>query len=143
HVVVVVSEGAGQDLLQTAGEAVQRDESGNARLLDIGSHLKQRIAAALRLQSIQHTIKYIDPSYLIRSTTANPSDSVYSSDLARNAVHAGMAGRSGLLVGYWNGEYTHVPLREVVKQTRVIDVEGDLWHSVLECTGQPPLWGTG
>lgn len=143
HVVVVVSEGAGQDLLQMAGEAVQRDESGNARLLDIGSHLKQRIAAALRLQSIQHTIKYIDPSYLIRSTTANPSDSVYSSDLARNAVHAGMAGRSGLLVGYWNGEYTHVPLREVVKQTRVIDVEGDLWHSVLECTGQPPLWGTG
>ncbi len=142
HVVIVVSEGAGQDLFQKDGSVVARDESGNARLHDIGTLLKQRIGEMLRERGVRHTIKYIDPSYLIRSTAANPSDSVYSSDLARNAVHAGMAGRTGLLVGYWNGEYTHVPLREVVRQTKTVDVEGDLWHSVLECTGQPPLWGT-
>lgn len=143
HVVVVVAEGAGQDLLQKSESPVERDESGNVRLLDIGSDLKRRIGDELRGRGIKHTLKYIDPSYLIRSAPANPSDSVYSSDLARNAVHAGMAGRTGLLVGYWNGEYTHVPLREVIARHKSVDLEGDLWHAVLESTGQTALWGEG
>jgi 6-phosphofructokinase 1 len=143
HVVVVVAEGAGQDLLQTSESPVERDESGNVRLLDIGTHLKRRIGDDLHARGVRHTLKYIDPSYLIRSAPANPSDSVYSSDLARNAVHAGMAGRTGLLVGYWNGEYTHVPLREVIARRKSVDLEDDLWHAVLECTGQIALWGEG
>ncbi len=141
HVVVVVAEGAGQDLLRNGEAPPERDASGNVRLLDIGTYLKDRIGDALREQDIRHTVKYIDPSYLIRSAPANPSDSVYSSDLARNAVHAGMAGRTGLLIGYWNGEYTHVPLREVVARRKEIDLEGDLWYAVLESTGQSALWG--
>jgi 6-phosphofructokinase 1 len=141
HVVVVVAEGTGQELLRTGESPPERDESGNIRLLDIGAHLKQRIAGDLCTRGIRHTFKYIDPSYLIRSAPANPSDSVYSSDLARNAVHAGMAGRTGMLAGYWNGQYTHVPLREVIARTKQVDLEGDLWHAVLECTGQPALWG--
>jgi 6-phosphofructokinase 1 len=143
HVVVVVAEGAGQDLLQEDGAIAERDESGNVRLLDIGAHLKQRIGDELHAREIEHTLKYIDPSYLIRSAPANPSDSVYSSDLARNAVHAGMAGRTGLLVGYWNGEYTNVPLREVIARRKAVGLEDDLWHAVLECTGQRALWGEG
>ena len=143
HVVVVVAEGAGQDLLRNGEAPPELDESGNVRLLDIGTYLKDRIDGALREQGIRHTVKYIDPSYLIRSAPANPSDSVYSSDLARNAVHAGMAGRTGVLIGYWNGEYTHVPLREVIARRKEVDLEGDLWHAVLESTGQPALWSEG
>jgi 6-phosphofructokinase 1 len=143
HVVVVVAEGAGQDLLQENGSPAELDESGNVRLLDIGLQLKRRIGDELHGKGIKHTLKYIDPSYLIRSAPANPSDSVYSSDLARNAAHAGMAGRTGLLIGYWNGEYTHVPLHEVIARSKAVDLEGDLWHSVLESTGQTALWGEG
>jgi 6-phosphofructokinase 1 len=143
HVVVVVAEGAGQDLLQENGSPAELDESGNVRLLDIGLQLKRRIGDELHGRGIKHTLKYIDPSYLIRSAPANPSDSVYSSDLARNAAHAGMAGRTGLVIGYWNGEYTHVPLREVIARSKAVDLEGDLWHSVLESTGQAALWGEG
>ncbi len=143
HVVVVVAEGTGQELLRSDDAPTERDPSGNVRLLDIGTYLKRRIDDALREAGIHHTVKYIDPSYLIRSAPANPSDSLYSSDLARNAVHAGMAGRTGLLIGYWNGEYTHVPLREVISRRRAVDLEGDLWHAVLESTGQPALWGEG
>ncbi len=140
HVVVVVAEGTGQDVLRSGDAPAERDESGNIRLLDIGAYLRGRIDGELSERGIQHTVKYIDPSYLIRSAPANPSDSVYSSDLARNAVHAGMAGRTGLLIGYWNGEYTEVPLREVIVQRKEVDLEGDLWHAVLESTGQPALW---
>lgn len=143
HVVVVVAEGAGQELLRKDEIGAERDASGNVRLLDIGTYLKNRIDDELRERGIHHTVKYIDPSYLIRSAPANPSDSLYSSDLARNAVHAGMAGRSGLLIGYWNGEYTHVPLREVIAHCREVDLEGELWHAVLESTGQAALWGEG
>jgi len=141
HVVVVVAEGAGQDLLKTERGPVEQDESGNVRLLDIGSYLKRRIDEELGTRGIKHTLKYIDPSYLIRSAPATPSDSVYSSNLARNAVHAGLAGKTGLLVGSWNGEYTHVPLREVIHRQRTVDLEDDLWYSVLESTGQLALWG--
>jgi 6-phosphofructokinase 1 len=141
HAVVVVAEGTGQDLLREADMPTERDPSGNIRLLDIGAFLRHEIEEDLHRRTVRHTVKYIDPSYLIRSAPALPSDAVYSSDLARNAVHAGMAGRTGLLIGSWNGEYTHVPLREVVTRTRTVDLEGDLWHAVLESTGQPALWG--
>jgi len=141
HVVVVVAEGAGQDLLRDESDPVEWDESGNMRLLDIGIYLKEWIGRKLRARGVKHTVKYIDPSYLIRSAPANPSDSLYSSDLARNAVHAGMAGRTGLLIGSWAGEYTHVPLRELIARHKTVDLEGELWHAVLESTGQPALWG--
>jgi len=143
HVVVVVAEGAGQDLIGHDDAPAERDASGNIRLRDIGTFLRDRIDTALEGWGIRHTLKYIDPSYLIRSAPANPSDAVYSSDLARNAAHAGMAGRTGLLIGCWNGEYTHVPIREVTARSKSVDLEGDLWHAVLETTGQPALWGDG
>ncbi|HDS29248.1 MAG TPA: hypothetical protein ENN96_02055 [Candidatus Acetothermia bacterium] len=141
HAVVVVAEGTGQDLLREDDAPAQRDASGNLRLLDVGAFLRGQIETDLQRRGVRHTVKYIDPSYLIRSAPAMPSDAVYSSDLARNAVHAAMAGFSGLLMGSWNGEYTHVPLREVVTRRREVDLEGDLWHAVLESTGQPAFWG--
>ncbi len=140
HAVIVVAEGAGQDLIEGDGHTVERDASGNVRLHDVGTFLRERLAQELEARRISHALKYIDPSYMIRSAPANPNDSIYSANLARHAVHAGMSGRTGMLVGLWNGHFTHVPLREVLDRRNTIDPESDLWLAVLESTGQPAQW---
>lgn len=139
HAVIVVAEGAGQELLE-GGQAEERDASGNLKLHDIGLFLRDRLGQELEARRIPHAFKYIDPSYMIRSAPANPNDSIYSSNLARNAVHAGMSGRTGLLVGLWNSHFTHVPLQAVLEKRNTVDPEGDLWLAVLESTGQPAQW---
>ncbi len=138
HAVIVVAEGAGQDLLKHKSE--QRDPSGNKSLGDIGLFLKHEINEALDSMGINHTLKYIDPSYIIRSAPANPNDSLFCATLAQNAAHAGMSGRTGMLVGLWNNVFTHVPMKEAVAKRKVVDPEGDLWRAVLESTGQPAKW---
>ncbi len=140
HAVLVVAEGAGQNLIEGHDHAVERDASGNVRLHDVGTFLRDRLGAALEAQHIPHALKYIDPSYMIRSAPANPNDSIYSANLARHAVHAGMTGRTAMLVGFWNGHFTHVPLAAVVDRRSTVDAEGDLWLAVLESTGQPAAW---
>ena len=140
HAVIVVAEGAGQDLIEGDGHAIERDASGNVRLHDVGTFLRDRLGQELEARGITHALKYIDPSYMIRSAPANPNDSIYSANLARHAVHAGMSGRTGMLVGLWSNHFTHVPLRAVLEQRNVIDPEGDLWLAVLESTGQPAQW---
>ncbi len=141
HAVIVVAEGAGQDMLHEDTEAIETDASGNVRLRDIGQFLRRRISEHLAGKDIAHSLKYIDPSYMIRSAPPNPNDSIFCSVLARNAVHAGMSGRTGMLVGLWNNQFTHVPMREVVGRRNTIDPQGDLWLAVLESTGQPSAWG--
>jgi len=134
HGVIVVAEGAGQDLM---GDTEERDASGNKRLHDIGLFLKDEIRAYFEKLEIPITLKYIDPSYIIRSMPANPHDSVFCLLLGHNAVHAGMAGRTNTVVGYWNGEHTHVPVPLAVSMRKQIDPDGRLWSSVLASTGQP------
>jgi 6-phosphofructokinase 1 len=138
HAVIVVAEGAGQELLNNG--SLGTDASGNTRLGDIGLFLKQELREKLKQDGVKHSLKYIDPSYIIRSAPANPNDSLFCSTLAQNAVHAGMSGRTGMLVGLWNNVFTHVPIAEAVAQRKVIDPEGELWRSVLEVTGQPAVW---
>jgi len=134
HVVVVVGEGAGQDLMEvTEGQ----DASGNVRLEDIGLFLKARINSYFKKAGVEVTLKYIDPSYTIRSMPANPRDSAYCLLLGHNAVHAGMAGRTNMVVGFWKNEYTHVPIPLAVSRPKQIDPNGRLWSNVLSCTGQP------
>jgi 6-phosphofructokinase 1 len=140
HAVIVVAEGAGQEFIEGDEHAIERDASGNVRLHDVGTFLRDRLSGDLEARGISHSIKYIDPSYMIRSAPAHPNDSIYSSNLARHAVHAGLSGRTGLLVGLWNSQFTHVPLRAVLDHRNTIDPEGDLWHAVLESTGQPAQW---
>ena len=140
HAVIVVAEGAGQELIDDDGEGAERDASGNVRLLDVGAFLKRRLCQALDERGVVHSMKYIDPGYMIRSAPANPNDSIFASNLARHAVHAGMSGRTGLLVGLWHGEFTHVPLHAVLDRRKAVDPEGDLWLAVLESTGQPAQW---
>jgi len=134
HAVIVVAEGAGQDLLGKTGE---RDASGNARLTDIGIFLRDQINAHFKKAGVKIVLKYIDPSYTIRSRPANSHDSVFCLLLGHCAVHAGMTGRTNMVVGYWNGEFTHVPIPLAVSERKHVDPEGRLWSSVLESTGQP------
>ena len=135
HAVIVVAEGAGQDLM-SATDA--HDASGNVKFRDIGLFLKDKITDYFKQSGFEINLKYIDPSYTIRSMPANPHDSVFCLLLGHNAVHAGMAGKTDMLVGYWNGEYTHVPIPLAVSKRKRIDPRGRLWSSVLESTGQPP-----
>jgi 6-phosphofructokinase 1 len=133
HALVVVAEGAGQDYLTMAGT----DASGNRRLGDFGVYLRSRIVDDFVAAGQEVNLKYIDPSYLIRSVPANPYDSVYCLRLAQAAVHAAMAGRTEMVVGSWRGRFVHVPIPLAVASRNQVDPEGDLWMSVLEATGQP------
>jgi 6-phosphofructokinase 1 len=134
HAVVVAAEGAGQDLMGTSGE---RDASGNIRLGDVGLFLKDQITAHLKRKGIETNLKYIDPSYTIRSMPATPSDSAFCLVLGHNAVHAGMAGRTSMVVGYWKNEFTHVPISAAVSRSKHMDPKDKLWTGVLSTTGQP------
>lgn len=138
HAVIVVAEGAGQNLFNgSAG----RDKSGNILHNDIGLYLQERIKEHFTGTGFEYTLKYIDPSYMIRSLPPIPIDSVFCSNLAQNAVHAGMAGKTDMLIGYWNGKFTHVPLKSVIGKRKKIDLEGDFWLGVILSTGQPRYIG--
>ncbi|MCP5494823.1 MAG: ATP-dependent 6-phosphofructokinase [Leptospiraceae bacterium] len=134
HAVIVIAEGAGQKFLQTDGN----DPSGNKKLGDIGKFMRDKIIEYFHEKNIPVNLKYIDPSYIIRSMPANPEDSVYCGFLAQNAVHAGMAGKTGMVVGMWNNIYTNLPISLAVSERKVLRPEtSDLWRTVLASTGQP------
>jgi len=134
HAVIVVAEGAGQDLMDRASE---RDASGNIKYGDIGTFLRDAIKEHFNQSGMDTSIKYIDPSYTIRSVPANPHDSAFCLLLGHSAVHAGMSGRTNMVVSFWNHQFTHVPISLAVSERKKIDIEGTLWSSVLACTGQP------
>jgi 6-phosphofructokinase 1 len=137
HAVILVAEGSGQDLMRKIDDPVETDPSGNLRLYDIGIFLKQEIENHFQKINLEINLKYIEPSYLIRSVPANASDSIYCSSLGQYAVHAAMAGKTGLLVALMKDEYVHLPLVAAVSR-RKIDPQGNVWLRVLEATGQPP-----
>lgn len=137
HAVIVVAEGAGQSFFE--GKAELRDPSGNIKLQDIGLFLKKEILSYFEERKITVTLKYIDPSYIIRSLPANSNDHVFCSFLGRDAVHAAMAGKTGLLIGYWNNHFVHIPMSASAGKRKKIDSDGELWLSVLEATGQGSL----
>jgi 6-phosphofructokinase 1 len=136
HCVILVAEGAGQDLIPHDKDSVGYDASGNIKLLDIGIFLKESIEEYFKKIGMEINLKYIDPSYMIRSVPANASDSIYCAALGQYAVHAGMAGKTGMLVGLYRGEYVHLPLKYVTSGKKV-DPGGNVWMRVLESTGQP------
>ncbi len=135
HSVIVVAEGAGQHLMQP--DPSQKDASGNAKFGDIGPFLKKSIENYFREIKIEINIKYIDPSYIIRSVPASPQDAIFCLRLAQNAVHAAMAGKTCMVVGRWHGHYVNLPMPVVTVRRRKVNPQGDLWLTVLEATGQP------
>jgi 6-phosphofructokinase 1 len=137
HAVIIAAEGAGQKYF--SGEDDERDESGNIRLKDIGLLLKQEIADYFKSKEIDISLKFIDPSYMIRSLPANANDSVFCGFLGRDAVHAGLAGKTKLLIGHWNNHFVHIPLSASVGKRKQVRSHGKLWRTVLEATGQGSL----
>ena len=133
HALVVVAEGAGQSLMEETGAC---DASGNVRLGDIGIFLRDRIREHFRKKDVEMNLKYIDPSYTIRSTPANARDSAFCLLLGQYAVHAGMTGRTSMIVGVWRGEFTHVPISMAISRRKQVNPEGWLWAAVLSSTGQ-------
>lgn len=162
HAVIIVAEGAGQDLLEASGtadasgasatartagtEQTDRrngntskgtDASGNRRYGDIGVFLRERLREYFATEGININLKYIDPSYIIRSAVAVPTDSVYCSRLGNNAVHAAMAGKTKVLISLVNNQFVHVPIRVAVGSRSTVDPESSLWRDVVESTQQP------
>lgn len=137
HAVIVVAEGAGQKFFEN--EKNELDASGNLKLKDIGLYLRSAISAYFAGKGIEISVKYIDPSYMIRSLPANANDRVFCNFLGRNAVHAGMAGKTSMLVGHWNNQFVHLPLKLIAEQRKKVNPKGGLWRSVLEATGQGSL----
>jgi 6-phosphofructokinase 1 len=135
HAMIVVAEGAGQYFFDPASK--QADASGNIKNKDIGLYLKDKIAEEFDAKDFPHTIKYIDPSYIIRSAPANANDSKFCSLLAQNAVHSAMAGKTDFVVGNWNNEFTLLPIPTAVSKRKKIDLNSELWWNVIEATGQP------
>ncbi len=134
HAVVIVAEGAGQELLP---ESEVTDASGNRKRGDIGLFLKQKIVDHFRSIDMSVNLKYIDPSYIIRSAVAAPTDSLYCSRLGNNAAHAAMAGKTRIVISQVNNYFVHVPIHMVVSKRNRVDPESSLWRDVIEATHQP------
>jgi 6-phosphofructokinase 1 len=134
HTVIVVAEGAGQDLFKNTKQRI--DQSGNILKDDIGEYLKSELSNYFQKDGTAISIKYLDPSYHIRSVTANASDAVFCNLLAEYAVHAGMAGKTNLAIGYWNNFFTHVPIALATEERRMVSLNGALWRGVLSTTQQ-------
>ncbi len=140
HAVILIAEGAGQQFLE---QAAAKDASGNKKLGDVGLFLKQAIADHFSSKSIDYVLKYIDPSYIIRSAPANPSDSLYCARLGSNAAHAAMAGKTKVLISTLNDRFVHIPIDMAVSRRNRVDPESSMWRDVVENTGQPALMLSG
>lgn len=134
HAVILIAEGAGQDLVPKTGE---HDASGNVKFTDIGIFLKDKIKEYFKQEGIEMSLKYIDPSYIIRSAQANPNDSIYCSRLGAHAVHAAMSGKTQALISLVNNKFVHIPIKVAVAERNHVNTEGSLWRDVLENTRQP------
>jgi 6-phosphofructokinase 1 len=139
HAVIVVAEGAGQHLFEEA--ASRQDASGNIKHKDIGLLLKDRITGHFKEKGTELTLKYIDPSYIIRSAPANASDSIFCNRLAYQAVHGAMAGKTRFVVGLVHNSLVYLPIAAVTGHRKKIDLEGEFWFATLQSTGQPYAMG--
>jgi len=134
HTVIVVAEGAGQEMFKDVPDV--RDASGNILKKDIGEYLKRAIECHMKSRSIKSSVKYFDPSYIIRSCAAKGTDAIRCYMLARNAVHAAMAGRTNCVVGNLGESYALVPINLATIERQTVNLRGDLWRGVLDATGQ-------
>lgn len=141
HAVIVVAEGAGQHLFDEAVEPSTHPDGRprNRVYRDIGGFLCERLRTAFHQRDLPLALKYIDPSYTLRNTPANASDSIYCLNLGHHAVHAAMAGKTNMMVGLWHNVFVHVPIGLATRHRKCINPDSALWRAVLEATGQPPL----
>ena len=134
HAVIIIAEGAMQEQLLTEKKT---DAGGNLKLADVGTYIRERIVKYFDEKKIEINLKYIDPSYAIRSARANPADSIYCERLGNAAAHAAMAGKTKVIIGMVNNKYVHLPIKAAITQRRKVDPEGNLWRDTLDATHQP------
>lgn len=136
HAVIAVAEGAGQEQLSSEADP-KRDASGNVKLQDIGPFLREKMEAYFKAEGIPVVIRYFDPSYQVRSRPANCEDALLCDLFARYAVHAAMAGKTGVVIGFLHDRFIHVPIELLAKHAKRLDPASGWWRSVLAATGQP------
>ena len=136
HAVIVVAEGAMQEQLLTEKKL---DAGGNVKMADVGTYLRDRITKYFDEKKIEINLKYIDPSYAIRSAPANPADSIYCERLGNAAAHAAMTGKTKLIIGLVNNEFVHLPIKAVITHRNKVDPESSLWRDTLDATHQPAM----
>jgi 6-phosphofructokinase 1 len=135
HAVILLAEGILQDQLM---KEKTTDASGNLKLVDAGIYMRDRITEYFKAKDIEINLKYIDPSYMIRSAPASPNDSIYCERLGNAAVHAAMTGKTKVLIGLVNNEFVHLPMKVAINRNYVVP-EGNLWRDTLDATHQPAL----
>jgi 6-phosphofructokinase 1 len=135
HAVIAVAEGAGQDLVRA--DKSERDASGNVKLKDIGPFLREKIESYFKAEGAPVVLRYFDPSYQVRSCAANCEDALLCDLFARHAVHAAMAGKTGVVIGFLHERFIHVPIELLATKTKRLDPASGWWHAVLAATGQP------
>jgi 6-phosphofructokinase 1 len=136
HAVIVVAEGAMQDQLL---KEKKTDAGGNIKMADVGIYLRSRIINYFEEKGMEINLKYIDPSYAIRSAPANPGDSIYCERLGNAAAHAAMAGKTKLIIGLVNNEFVHLPIRSVITHRNKVNPESALWRDTIDATHQPAM----
>jgi len=136
HAVIIIAEGAMQDQLLTEKKT---DAGGNVKMADVGTYLRSRILKHFEEKKKEITLKYIDPSYAIRSAPADPDDSIYCERLGNAAVHAAMAGKTKLIIGLVNGVFVHLPIKTVIRRRNKINPESSLWRDTLDAVNQPAM----
>jgi 6-phosphofructokinase 1 len=139
HAVIVVAEGCAATSSSRRPSATPRATPATPTAATTWAHPPGRHRRAPPGAKVAASVKYIDPSYMIRSVAANASDAIFCDELARYAVHAGMAGRTDVVVGRWHRHFTHVPLSLTTGDKKRINPDSAHWLSVTEATGQPRL----
>ena len=137
HAVICMAEGAAQDILVADAALQEKDASNNVKLEDVGIWMKNRIIQYFKSRNLEVNLKYIDPSYMIRSAPACPNDSLYCLLLGQNAVHAAMNGKTDLIIGRWNNIYTHVPITLATSKRKYLNANSIFWRNLMSATRQP------
>ena len=137
HAVIVVAEGAGQDLLESTNET---DASGNKKMGDIGLYLKEKLSESLTEKNIDHKLIYIDPGYMVRSVVANPYDALLCTRLGRNAVHGAMSGKTNMVISILHSEFVYLPISLVTESRKIINTDDSLWRDVVLSSAQPAIF---
>ncbi|CAA7397323.1 unnamed protein product [Spirodela intermedia] len=139
HMVLVVAEGAGQDLVSESMRSTDvKDPSGNKLLHDVGLWLSHKIKEHFaKKPNIFINLKYIDPTYMVRAVPGNASDNVYCTLLAHSAIHGAMAGYTGFTVGPVNGRHAYIPFYRVTEGQKKVVITDRMWARLLSSTNQP------
>ncbi|XP_072980073.1 ATP-dependent 6-phosphofructokinase 6-like [Typha angustifolia] len=139
HMVIVVAEGAGQDLIAESMRSMgHQDASGNKLLLDVGLWLSQKIKDHFTQQrKMAMNLKYIDPTYMIRAVPSIASDNVYCTLLAHSAIHGAVAGYTGFTVGPVNGRHSYIPFYRITERQNKVVITDRMWARLLSSTNQP------